>query len=79
MASSASAAGCSVQRGSVDFPNPWFSGSLGPISLIAFHSSTVLQVGGTYFTLALPFYAPIIFCTMLVVVVWFVMKRRAHA
>jgi hypothetical protein len=70
--------GCTVQRGTLDFPNPWFDLHVGPLTFMAFQSSTVLRVGGTYFTLALPFYAPILFAVMLLGVVRLVMKRRGH-
>ena len=36
-------AGCTIQRGNLDFANPWFDLHCGPITLIAFRSSTVLH------------------------------------
>jgi len=71
-------AGCTIQRGQLDFPNPWFDAHCGPVALVAFRSSTVVQIGGTYFALALPFYAPIILAVMLFAAIWFFIRRRAH-
>jgi len=79
MAAWAFQAGCTIQRGQLDFPKPWFDVQCGTVAVMAFRSSTVLQIGGTYFTLALPFYAPIIFAVILLTALWFEMRRRARA
>jgi len=79
LAAVALTAGCAMQHGNLDFPNPWFDAHCGSVAVIAFRSSTVLRVGSTYFTLALPFYVPIIFTVMLFTVLWFLIRRRAHA
>jgi hypothetical protein len=79
LAALALAAGCTMQHGSLDFPNPWFDAHCGPVAVIAFRSSTVFRVGSTYFTLALPFYAPIILAVVLFTTLWFLIRRRARA
>ncbi len=70
--------GCTVQRGQVDFPNPLFDVHCGPVALIAFPSSTVLKLGGSYFTLWLPFYLPLILMAILLIVVWAATRGRSH-
>jgi hypothetical protein len=72
-------AGCTVQRGHLDFPNPIFDLHCGPITFIALPSSTVVWIGGTYFTLSLPFYVPLVLIVTLVTVLWFLLRRRGHA
>jgi hypothetical protein len=68
--------GCTVQRGTVDFPNPWFDVHCGFLGLIAFPSSTVLRVGSTYLTLSMPVYVPLGLIVVLIVVLWFILRRR---
>ena len=72
-------AGCTIQRGNLDFANPWFDLHCGPITLIAFRSSTVLHVGTAYLTLSLPFYVPVILIIVLAGALWFAVGRRKYA
>ena len=69
-------AGCTVEKGAIDFPNPLFQLRVGPAALIAFRSSTVLQVGSAYFTLSLPFYFPLALVLALSVIVILLLRRR---
>jgi hypothetical protein len=69
-------AGCTVQRGTVDFPNPWFDVHCGFLGLIAFPSSTVLRVGSTYLTLSMPVYVPLALIVVFIVALWIILRRR---
>jgi hypothetical protein len=72
-------AGCTFRRHvQVDFPDPLFDLDCGPVTLIALPSSTVLQVGGSYFILCLPFYVPLLLVAA-VVGLWLTWGRSKHA
>lgn len=67
-------AGCGIERGYlVDFANPIFDAHFGNCAtLMCFPDSTVLQIGGTYCTLNMPFYLLVIISALVVLMVrWF--------
>jgi hypothetical protein len=66
-------AGCAVEHGTLDFPNPLFDLHLGPVAL---PSSTVLRVGGTYLTLSLPFYIPLALLVAVVFIILLLLRRK---
>ena len=70
--------GCAVQHGVVDFPNPLFDVHLGTFGVICFPSFTVFRLGGTYFTLLLPFYVPLIL-SFVAGLALISLSRRRHA
>jgi hypothetical protein len=72
-------AGCTVQRGHLDFPDPLFDLHCDPITFIALPSSSVVWIGDTYFTLSLPFYIPVVFIVVLVTVLRIALRRRGRA
>ena len=75
---SALLAGCAVEHGTIDHPNPLFDLHLGPVAFIAFPSSTVLHIGSTYLTLSLPFYFPLALFVALALL-FVLLSRRRHA
>ena len=78
LCSSALLAGCSVDRGVHDYANPLFDLHFGVFTVIAFPSSTVLQIGYTNFNLSLPFYVPpMLFFLLLGLLFLFSRRRRA--
>ena len=71
--------GCSIQRGTIDFANPWFDVDCGPVAIIALRDSTILHVGGTYLMLSLPLYIPIIIIVALFTGYWLLLRWRSRA
>jgi hypothetical protein len=76
--------GCSVEHGHVDFVHPpLFQLSLGDYrALMFFRDSTVLRIGGAYYTLSVPFWVlTVLILGCLALMAWFIYikRRRANA
>ena len=73
--------GCSVERGQVDFVHPpLFQLSLGDYrALIFFKDSTVLRMGGSYYTLTVPFWIlPALVVGCLALAAWIIYRRPRY-
>jgi len=71
--------GCSVEHGQIDFVSPpLFQLNFGEYSsLIFFSDSTVLQTGGTYYFLSIPFWLLLLFSVSSIAFVAWITYRRA--